>query len=219
MKRTPAALITLMILILISLACSGPEVLNQSQNTPQPGAVLFQDDFSNANSGWATWDDGVSMVAYQDGGLRIFVGEAQFDYWSTPGEKFLDTRVEVEAAKLSGSDDNDFGILCRYKDPDNFYALLISSDGYAGILKVKEGEYKLISGESMDYFEVIQKGTALNRLEGQCVGSKLILSANGEQLLEVDDFDFMYGETGVIAGSYDESGVDIFFDNFIVYNP
>jgi len=219
MKRTPAALPILLILFLMSLACSGPEVLSQTQDTPRPGAVLFQDDFSNPKSGWGTLEEGASRVQYQDGGLRILVGEAQYDYWSTPGEKYLDTRVTVEAARMSGSDNNDFGILCRYKDPDNFYALLVSSDGYAGILKVKEGEYNLISGEHMDYFEAIQKGSALNRLEAKCAGSKLVLSANGEQLLAVDDFDFMYGEVGVIAGSYDESGVDIFFDNFIVYNP
>ncbi len=219
MKRTPIALFVLIILLWMSLACSGTEALSQAQDTPQPGAVLFQDDFSDSHSGWDTWEDEVSMVKYQDGGLRILVGEEEYDYWTSPGEKYLDTRVEVEAAKLSGPDDNDFGILCRYKDPDNFYALLISSDGYAGILKVKDGAYNLISGESMDYFEVIQKGSAVNRLEARCVGSKLALSVNGQEMLSVDDFDFMYGEVGLIAGSYDEPGVDIFFDNFIVYNP
>lgn len=219
MKRTPALLSIFFILLAMSLACSGPQMIGAAQNTPQPGAVLLQDDFSDEDSGWSTWEDERSRVAYQDGGLRIRVGETQYDYWSTAGERFFDTRITVEAAKMGGPDDNDFGILCRYKDPDNFYAFLISSDGYAGILKVKDGEYNLISGENMNYFEAIQQGGAVNRLEARCQSFELSLMANGEQLLTAEDFDFMSGEVGVIAGSYDQPGVDIFFDNFVVYNP
>ena len=34
-----------------------------------------------------------------------------------------------------GPDDNDFGIICRYIDDNQFYYAIISSDGYYGIVR------------------------------------------------------------------------------------
>ena len=43
----------------------------------------------------------------------------------------------------NGRCSNSFGVICRYQDEENFYAGLITSDGYAGIFEVKEGIYHL----------------------------------------------------------------------------
>lgn len=206
-------------LLFLSLACSAGGALSNSASQSKSGDVLYQDDFSDPQSGWNTYSDDVSEVNYQDGGLRILVNQAQYDYWSIPREKFDDTRVEVEAVRLSGPEDNDFGIVCRYQDKSNFYALLISSDGYAGILQVLDGNYNLISGERMDYFEDIQKSSEVKKLRAECVGDTLALSVNGSELLRVQDSAFSSGQVGLIVGTYDEPGVEMFFDNFVVYRP
>ena len=90
--------------------------------TPRPNSI-FVDDFSNPASGWETWSDANgSFVAYQNGGLRILVKDKQFDYWSRPGKRFVDARIEVDAIKVAGPNDNDFGLICRSQDRNNFYA-------------------------------------------------------------------------------------------------
>jgi len=48
---------------------------------------------------------------------------------------FVDTLVHTRALKLNGPDDNMFGILCRYQDEENYYALVIGSDGYYGVFR------------------------------------------------------------------------------------
>lgn len=187
--------------------------------TPLPNAI-FADDFSNPDSGWETWTDANgSFVAYQNNGLRILVNDQQFDYWSRTGKRFMDTRIEVDAIKLAGPNDNDFGLICRYQDRNNFYAFLISSDGYAGIIKVEDGKYNVLNGKEMAYSQSIRQGEALNHLQADCFGQTLALAVNGELVVQSQDSSYAAGEVGVIAGTNAKPGVDIFFDNFVVSKP
>jgi hypothetical protein len=207
------------IFIATSLAACGAPGTGGGMSSLRPNA-LFVDEFSDATSGWETWGDtNGSYVVYQNDGLRILVMEEQFDYWSLPGKRFVDARVEVDAVKLAGPNDNDFGLICRYQDKNNFYAFLISSDGYAGILKVDDGKYRLISGAQLSAAPQVRKGEALNHIQADCNGQTLALSVNGQPVMQVQDGGFAAGEVGVIAGTNASPGVDIFFDNFVVSKP
>lgn len=203
------------------VACSGPaQGISSPGKTPAHPNSIYEDDFSNPASGWETWSDANgSFVAYQNGGLRILVKDSQFDYWSRPGKRFVDARVEVDAIKLAGPNDNDFGLICRYQDRNNFYAFLASSDGYAGILKVEDGKYKVISGPELGYTSALHQNEALNHLQADCIGASLALSINGQVAAQVQDNSFAAGEVGVIAGTTATPAVDIFFDNFVVSKP
>jgi len=204
----------------IILACSGSSLLPpQKLPATRSGQVLFLDDFSNPSSGWNTWNDNVSMVAYQDGILRFLINQPNCDYWSRPRKYFEDVRLEVDAARLAGPDNNDFGLICRFSDRDNFYAFLISSDGYAGIVRVQAGVYTVISGQNMQYNKLIQPGYVSHHLGADCVQSNLTLFINGERALEAQDFVHTAGEVGLMAGAYDQPGVDITFDNFVAKSP
>ncbi|MDD5370495.1 MAG: hypothetical protein PHQ40_15540, partial [Anaerolineaceae bacterium] len=128
-------------------------------------------------------------------------------------------QVSVEAVKNAGPDDNDFGVICRYQDENNFYSLLISSDGYFGISKMKSGVHQVIGTDGMRFSPVIQKGNTRNLLRADCNGSSLALWVNGERLTEVQDSDFKSGDVGLIAATFNQPGVDLTFDNFIVVKP
>jgi hypothetical protein len=195
------------------------------RNVPLPGSetgageALFSDNFDNPPSGWGTWNRGGASVEYHGGGLRILVSETQFDFWSVAGQKFSDASITVDAIKMSGPDDNDFGIVCRYLNKDNFYMLVASSDGYYGIAKMKDGQHSMIHAEQLQYSDVIASGQAVNHLRADCIGSNLTLYVNGQKLTEAQDDEFASGDVGVIAGAYDTQGVDILFDNFVVMQP
>lgn len=200
-------------------------LLMNASCTPAPrsdlpsGAVLFSDDFSNIPDGWGNWNRDGSKVDYADGGLRILVNENQFDFWSVSGHHFGDVHIEVDALKRGGSDDNDYGLICRYVNKDNFYMLVVSSDGYYGIAKMKNGQYSMIGSDQLQYSQFIAQGNVTNHLRADCVGSRLSLFANGHKLMEGEDADFSSGDIGVLAGSYNGKGVEVLFDNFIVKKP
>lgn len=222
MRKKIKPLLILTLVMTWTILLSGCQVFQYFQE-PTPvavsGSILFQDDFSNLKSGWNTWNKNDSLVAYQAGGLRIFVNEPEIDYWSRPKYSFDDTMINVDAVKIGGPDNNQYGVICRYQDEANFYGFLISSDGYAGIIKVFEGNYQMISGKMLAYQDAIIQGDALNYLRADCNQSDLTFYINGTKVLEAQDNSFTSGDVGLIAGTYEETGVDIFFDNFIVYKP
>jgi len=207
------------IVFLLASACSLDIYLPFGNQTYESGALLFQDDFSDQKSGWDTWYEEGSMIAYQEGGLRFFVDQPNYDYFSSPGKLYKDVKIDVDATHLAGPEDNDFGVICRFKDDNNFYAFLIGSDGFSGILKVINGNYLMISGDGMQYSPSIISGRNVNHITVLCNGSNLVFWVNGEQLFDVQDFDLDNGDIGLIAGTRDAPGVDVFFDNFVVFMP
>jgi len=124
-----------------------------------------------------------------------------------------------DAVKAGGPDDNDFGVICRYQDVDNFYFFIISSDGYYGIGKTVDGVQELIGTDQMNPDDAINQGDANNHIKADCVGSHLVLHANGAKLADVEDTSLSSGDVGLIAGTFDEAGADIHFDNFVVRKP
>jgi len=210
-----------MILALASLACNLGAQADPTAVTPTqaPSNILFQDDFSDPKSGWHTLRDGDQLIDYEQDGLRFYVTETQFDFWSIPSLSFEDVHIDVIAVKLGGPDDNDFGVICRYQDEEHFYGFLISSDGYFGISKMVDGEHTLLGSEEMQPTDAINPGAASNAIAVDCIGDKLSLTVNGTKLLEVEDSDYTRGDIGLLAGTFDSPGVDILFDNFIVTRP
>jgi len=196
-------------------ACGLPAVIG-----PKPsGTILFRDDFSNPGSGWDRRWDSADVTDYQGGGYRILVGEAHGVLWSNPGQRFGDIRIEVDATKIAGPDDNNFGVICRYQDSKDFYFLLLSSDGYVGIGKVVRGAETLISGERMVKSSAVRLGQAINHIRADCLASQFVLYANGSRVAAAQDSGLVQGDTGLMAGTYDTPGADILFRNFVVSSP
>jgi len=201
-------------LVLTALACAFGAQGNQ------PGTVLFQDDFSNPDSNWDRVNASEGQTDYLNGVYRIYVGAVNTDVWANPGGlDFTNVHIEVDASKAGGGDNNVFGLICRYRDERNFYFLVVSSDGYQGIGRVKDGKQELLGSQYMTPTDKLLPGEASNRLGADCVGDRLALYANGERIGEVTAQDFSSGNVGLIAGSIDSAGVDIHFDNFIVTQP
>lgn len=181
--------------------------------------ILFKDDFSTQSGGWSTHVDASSFSGYSRGGFRLWADIPNYQFWSIPGLNFKDVLINTHATKLSGPDDNYFGVICRYQDPENFYALVIGSDGYYGIFKMLQGRFELIERPVMDYSDDIQPGNTTNEIRALCQGNQLVLLVNETKLIEVTDNSLAFGDVGLIAGNFAEPGVDVLFDYFIVAKP
>ncbi|MFC1996359.1 hypothetical protein ACFLXI_01965 [Chloroflexota bacterium] len=190
-----------------------------SETEPSPEGVLFQDDFSDPSSGWDRVNVEEGITDYADGVYRILVNTDNTDQWANPGLDFSDTTIKVEATKVGGPDDNDFGVVCRYEDTENFYFFIISSDGFYATGKVFDGIQELLGETEMMPNDAIKTGNATNNIQADCISSRLTFSVNGTQLITVEDSAFAKGDVGLIAGTFDTSGTDIHFDNYLVLEP
>jgi len=199
-----------------SLACG---LFSAGSSTTQSD-ILFQDDFSDSSSGWDQVNTSDAITDYAGGAYNIVVNKTQYDSWANPGQSFAgDVQVEVDATKNGGPDTNDFGVICHYQDVSNFYFLQLTSDGYAVIGKVTNGDQTYISGEKLQEASAVKQGDATNHIRADCVGNTLTLYANGDQVATATDTEHTGGDVGLIAGTFDTGGADILFDNFVVKKP
>ncbi len=220
MLRKKEIYFALIVIAMVSLACAMPfGDSDSSSGTNADPNLLFEDDFSKTSSGWDQYGDEYGTTDYGDGYYQIYVNDTSVDYWANPGKNFTDLVVSVDAEKVGGPDDNDFGLICRYVDESNFYFFLASSDGYYAIGRMIDGSQELIGQEQLNYTDAINLGNSTNALEASCVGTSLSFKINGETVASVEDATFSEGDIGLIAGTYDTVGTDVHFDNIKVMKP
>lgn len=185
----------------------------------EPGDVLFQDSFSRPISGWDRTATETFTADYQDGVYVVKVLQPSTDVWVTPGLSFRDVRILVVAQKTAGSDDNLFGIVCRYQNERNFYFFSISSDGFAGIGINKDGRRRILTGETLLPSSAIHAGDQPNHIRADCIGYQLSFYVNGRLVGQAQAAEWSGGQVGLLVGTYDEPGVEVVFDNFSVLQP
>jgi hypothetical protein len=136
-----------------------------------------------------------------------------------PGLNLQDVRIQVEGTQIDGPEDNRFGILCRYQNRDNFYAFLISTDGYFAVVKVVDGQPQLLGANAMQRHDRLIPGEKTYLLEAECNQTTLILRIDGFEITRVYDDQLASGDVGLAAGAFQEPGIEILFDNFKVLQP
>jgi len=125
MKKNISTILVLLSLFLV--ACS-PEAFT-FDNLPilRDQDIFFVDEFSDPKSGWLAEKNDNIILEYSPEGFWIISNNQNTIAWSLPGMNFKDVQAEVSVSKVTGSDNNAFGILCRYKNKDNYYRFSISA--------------------------------------------------------------------------------------------
>ncbi len=190
------------------------EIPTEDMDIPEPGVVLFQDDFSDPNSGWGSLSGEYGSVDYVDNHLQIEVLEDNYIIWSTPQKSFNGIIVAVDIEVLNPVGDGEYGILCGYQDTDNYFALEISEDGYFSIWKYVDSEY--FSVVDWEPSSLIPTGNGPFTLTAACLEDSISLGVNGEVLVETSDPDFSFGDIGLIASTLEAAGLKVIFDNIVV---
>jgi hypothetical protein len=207
-----------LVLVLVSalFGCAGNPSAQNTRN------ALFFDDFSQTTGSWTRQQDATGSMGYENAHYNILVSKKDSMLIATAGKSFQDdVSIEVDARKVGGSENNYFGVVCRYQNPDNYYMFLVTSDGLSGILMNKNGVMQMISpGANWLKMAGIKSGSVTNHIRVDCVGEALVLYANGKQVSNSFDHTFVGGDAGLVARSSRlEGGVEIQFDNFMVNKP
>jgi hypothetical protein len=208
----------LLLILVMGFAMMACQVLNLA-DLILPGTVLLKDDFSGEDVGWQLTEGEQGIVYYEEDSFRILINKPHTQIWSNPGYSFTDVQVEADTLKIAGGDNNLFGLICRYRANEQFYAFMVSSDGYYGILKYQQGELKLLDEEAMLPTDLINPGASANHLRFDCAADSLVAYINGIQVAQVQDSSFTSGDVGLIAGAVEAEGVEIAFDDFSVLKP
>lgn len=211
-------LIFVLILMSLTLAgCNLPGMVSQTASANVP-KLLFEDNFSNPNSGWEVSSQG-GLKDYYNGTYHINIADANIFSWSVAQQSYGDIEINVDAAFTGPANIAEIGVICRMQNSHDFYFMTIRSDGAFAVFKMYQGNEFFIGMEGYEFNTAIRTGLNTNHIQAVCRGENLSLIVNNEHLITVQDSSYQVGDVGVIAGAFDEAGVNVYFDNFRVLQP
>ncbi len=182
-----------------------------------PGAAPpFADTFDDARNHWTLASNNQADILIEGGQLHIAVKQPDSLAWSiATGKMFDDFSLDVDAAPLAGPEDNDYGVIVRHVDDENFYRFEISGDGYFNVQKRVKGKWEILIADWTPS-KAIHKGYAANHLRVVCARSRLTFYVNQVQLVQINDNSFARGQVGLLVGTLAQPGVQVAFDNLHV---
>ena len=187
---------------------------------PAPAGILFQDDFSDPDSGWEVGDYDTGSVGYKSGAYFVTSAGDGNTMWGVANRSFDDLFIEVDTTQISSpaNNNNDYGVVCREQGDGAGYYMLISGDGYYAILVKAAGRdfEPLVDWTQSD---IIRQGNATNHIRAVCDGSTLALFVNGQRLATAEDDTFSRGDIALTATSYEDEPTEMHFDSLVVRQP
>lgn len=103
---------------------------------------------------------------------------------ATAGLELADYVVEARAAAQGGPDDAGYGLVVRYRDPDEFVALLIGADGYIAVGQMSGGVWRW--RVPWQQWPHIRRGKSENLLRADCQADRCRFYVNDEFAFAID---------------------------------
>lgn len=187
--------------------------------SPTPNAVLFEDSEFNRTCSTESTTDVERFV--ENGQFNMRVISPSFVSWTECTKvEYADFILEVDAAQVSGPDNNTYGVIFRYGlDTNEFYTFSISGDGFY-VLAI-DGPDRTEPEIIVDWTSssAIKQGVQTNRIKVVAVGSSIQYFINDELLGEIQNSRLSTGTIGFFAGALDEGNVQVSFDNLKIIKP
>jgi hypothetical protein len=178
-----------------------------------PPPVLYVDDFSDPQSGWATGDTGNTRRSYVDGEYEILVRNP--GWWAgalSSAVKLPDYLVEAGMRNAAGA--GVYGLIFGWVDWDRFYLFAVSPDGRSYTVERHQanGWQVLVP---WTYSPAILSGSAVNRLGAQRKGAQITVFVNNILQQTIEDGSYLGQlQTGLYAQAGAQSSATVRFDDF-----
>jgi len=177
--------------------------------------VSFSDNFSRDNGDWSTSESESAVFAYERRTYRILVKNENWLAWNFPDPVTdlapADFLAEVDIELVDGPEDGEGGLVFRSVDDTNYYIFTVTNDGSYIVQKQEDGEWETLVERAES--DAIAQGD-VNRVGVLAEGPQITLLINDVVVAQVADDTFISGKVGIVAGTFDEGGVAIAFDNF-----
>ncbi|MFQ5614231.1 MAG: FHA domain-containing protein, partial [Anaerolineae bacterium] len=179
--------------------------------------LVYEDDFSDSDSGWDDSFDKFTTKQY--GNLKYHIEVNDSNLWARglANRNVGDFELEVEATQEAGPTNNGYGLLFRFQDRNNFYRFDVSGDGFFLLSKFQDGEW--ITLQDWTAHPAIKQGMTTNLLKVLAVGPDISVFANGQELTRVRDDAFANGNFGFFASTFSEPKLWVSFDNLKLWAP
>lgn len=216
------------VLLLGLLACGLLLTACAEMDVPLPlpvsggGNTLLREDFVlGRTANWQLEADDVGRTMIVPEQLVIEVNEPYTMQFASLAEPtFTDFVLEVDARQLAGNPEGSFGVLFRMQSPQEFYRFEMTGNGmYMLERRDADGQWTRLMPEWRDSSAIQQGLEATNRLRVMARGPQLAIYVNDTLLHEVTDDRYGSGTIALDAGTFGATGLQVAFDNLLIYPP
>jgi hypothetical protein len=189
------------------------------------------DDFSSDALGWPVYDDGDTILKYEDGAYSFQIAESDYYDWAYFPVDFIPYEINFDVYTQLGPQDGTFGVFCHLQDAANYY--YIEFDAASGdylIGQVVNDEDRPLTEENAQgqYWQYADpfntEPGAANHIGVGCYLDVITLFVNGQF---VDDIIIQQpfadpGQAAFFVYTYDfasPQGYKVWFDNVETYQP
>lgn len=185
---------------------------------PSPSVFFEDSEFTNSCSTESTSD--VERFV-ENGQFHMLVKTPKYLGWTECTKvEFSDLILEVDATQVAGSNNNMYGAIFRYGlEDDEFYVFAINGEGSYTLTidGVEHTEPEIIVDWTAA--SAIHQGQQTNSIKVVAIGGKIQYYINDQLLGEVQNERLTSGTIGFFAGSIDEGGIHVSFDNLKISKP
>jgi hypothetical protein len=177
---------------------------------------VYQDDFSDASSGWPVQPNSLALAEYLDGEYRLKMDLPHNRIGVAPGVRMSDGTVAADMRMPTGVL-GAYGLLFGISDDGSaYYMFHVRPNGTYMIIRWEHyGSAAVIPAGGQT--DVLAPTGEANHLEVVRTGARIQASINGRALIDTQD-DAMMGSlrVGLMVVAFDWTNVDGRFDNFTV---
>lgn len=189
-----------------------------------PGAadVLFEEEFDDPlAANWQLEGDAQGQARIVDGKLLIAISApGTVQYATLEDEIFSDLILDVEATQVGGVAGSSFGVLLRMVAPQQFYRFEITSNGeYMVERHDGPGEWERLTDDWQTSPAIRVGPNETNHLRVAVAGGTFSFYANDTLLTQVVDQRYQTGAIALDAGTFNQSEVQVAFDNVLIQAP
>lgn len=183
---------------------------------PVSKMVLFE-GFNDKINNWSEIDDDYSFASIENGDY-IIKHKIKSDGYAPTISKFIDVnrdfKITTQIKKVSGIDNNGFGLVFGRENIDNQNQFVITSDGSYIIIKTVDGEITYIKNWTESSHIKTGKG-AYNYLKIQKIGNKVEFHVNSKLLYTSYSTDFYGDRVGFVVYDRQEISVGYLTINYL----
>jgi hypothetical protein len=193
-------------------------------NQYRDGVSIF-DDFSSKALEWPEYDDGVTILQYEQEAYSFQVTALDFFDWAYAPVDFWPNAIQFDVWGLPGPQNGTFGVFCQYQDIDNYYFVEIDLETDEFVMgQYLAGEYVPLTtpNENGQYWlsadPLKPNPNDVNRIDLSCSQEFMVLAINDALVYHVtipDPFPNP-GEMALFVYTFDFAGPEgykVFFDN------
>lgn len=122
-----------------------------------------------------------------------------------------DVQIGAELFMYAGIGAGASGVVCRFRDHDNYYAFVASGAPGWIILKVQGGKPMPLARGALP--KGVVAGAVEGRVEAHCQGDRLQMAFGGRKVGEARDATFATGRSGLIVMGEAAAGTSAVFDD------